>query len=237
LIDIRNLTKKYDSIIAVDNITLRVLKGEHLCLLGPSGCGKTTLLRLIAGFDKPDSGKIIINEKVVSFQNKLTPPHERKIGMVFQDLALWPHMTVRENINFGLSKGLSKKEKFEKIKEVLNLVNLNAHLNYYPHQLSGGEQQRVALARTLIIEPKILLFDEPLSSLDFHLKKEIERVITELQKKLNITTIYVTHNQDEAIAMADRIAIMNRGCIEQIGTLEELRKKPRTEFVKNFIRN
>jgi len=237
LIKIKNLTKQYGSITAVDNVTLQALEGEHLCLLGPSGCGKTTLLRLIAGFEEPNSGEIVISSKIVSAVGKIIPPYKRKIGMVFQDLALWPHMTVRENIEFGLKKDLSRKEKMEKIEKILNLVGLTRHLNFYPHELSGGEKQRVALARTLILEPGILLMDEPLSSLDFHLKKEIERVITELQKKLGITTIYVTHNQDEAIAMADKIAIMNKGQIEQVGTLEEFRKKPRTDFVKTFLKS
>jgi ABC-type Fe3+/spermidine/putrescine transport system ATPase subunit len=237
LIVIKNLTKRYNSHIAVNNLTLQVFAGEHLCLLGPSGCGKTTLLRLIAGFEEPDSGEILLNGKTVSVHGKIIPSHERKIGMVFQDLALWPHMTVKENIEFGLKKDLSGEEKMEKIEKVLNLVNLKAHLNYSPNQLSGGEQQRVALVRTLILEPDILLLDEPLSSLDFRLKEELEKVIVELQKRLNITTIYVTHNQDEAAAMADKLAIMNKGQIEQIGTLGELREKPRTDFVKTFLRN
>ncbi len=236
MISLKNLTKRYDAVIAVDGISLRVSQGEHLSLLGPSGCGKTTVLRLIAGFEKPDSGEVLINGETVSAPGKIIPPHKRRIGMVFQDLALWPHMTVRRNIEFGLTKDLSRKERKEKVERVLSLVNLNRHLNYYPHQLSGGEQQRVALARTLILEPKILLLDEPLSSLDPQLKEELEKVITALQKKLNISTIYVTHNQDEALSLADRIAIMRRGCIEQIGTLEELRRRPKSDFVKAFIR-
>ena len=237
MINIKALTKKYNSLIAVDNMTLQVLEGEHLCLLGPSGCGKTTLLRLIAGFEEPDSGEIIINGRTVSAPGKIIPSHQRKLGMVFQDLALWPHMTVRENIEFGIKKDLSRKERMQKIDKVLNLVSLNRHLNFYPNELSGGEKQRVALARTLILEPEILLMDEPLSSLDFQLKEELEKVIIELQKRLNITTVYVTHDQNEAIAMADRIAIMSKGRVEQIGTMEELSKKPKTDFVKAFIKS
>lgn len=237
MININSVTKTYNSLIAVNDLNLEIPAGEHLCLLGPSGCGKTTLLRLIAGFEQLDSGEVIINKRIVSSPGKLIPPHQRKIGMVFQDLALWPHMTVRENIEFGISEALSRKDRNKKIEKVLNLVGLHTHLNYYPNQLSGGQQQRVALARTLVLEPQILLLDEPLSSLDFQLREELKKVITELQKRLKITTVYVTHNQDEAVAMADRIAIMNKGKIEQVGMFGTLRNKPKTDFVKIFLRS
>lgn len=238
MVELKNITKRYGEIIAVDNVSFRVKQAEHLSILGPSGCGKTSLLRLIAGLEVSDSGEILIDGKVVSVTKKIVlPANKRKIGMVFQDLALWPHMKVRDNIEFGLeSQGLSKKKRQEKIKEVLNLVALTRHIDCYPSQLSGGEQQRVALARALVLEPKILLMDEPLSDLDLQLKEELQRVIVQLQQRLKITTIYVTHNQDEAFSMSDRVAVMNQGRIEQIGRPEELYNNPQTEFVKRFIR-
>jgi ABC-type sugar transport system ATPase subunit len=237
LIELKNIIKSFARIVAVEDVSFKVEKGEHLAILGPSGCGKTTLLRLIAGLEVPDSGEILIDGKVVSTPYRMVAPNKRKIGMVFQDLALWPHMKVRENIGFGLeSQGLSKRQREAKIKEVLSLVSLTRHIDCYPSSLSGGEQQRVALARALVLEPKILLMDEPLSDLDLRLKEELQKVIVKLQQRLRVTTIYVTHNQEEAFSMADRIVVMSKGKIEQIGTTEDLYNNPQTDFVKRFMR-
>lgn len=237
MLELKNITKKFSGFLAVEGISFKAGYGEHLAILGPSGCGKTTLLRLIAGLEVPDSGEILIDGQVVSSPSKIAPPNKRKIGMVFQDLALWPHMKVRENIGFGLeSRGFSKRQRQEKIKEVLNVVSLNRHIDNYPYQLSGGEQQRVALARAIILEPKILLMDEPLSNLDLQLKEELQRVIVELQQRLKITAVYVTHNQDEAFSMAARIVVMSQGKIEQAGSLKDLYNNPQTDFVRRFIR-
>lgn len=237
MVELKNVTKSFTRVMTVDGVSFEVKDAEHLSILGPSGCGKTTLLRLIAGFEAPDYGKIFIDGREVSSSQKMVAPNKRKIGMVFQDLALWPHMSVRENIEFGLeSQSLSRRQREEKIKEVLNLVVLTRHIDCYPSYLSGGEQQRVALARALVLEPEILLMDEPLSDLDLQLKKELQKVIVDLQQRMKITTIYVTHNQDEAFSMADRIAVMNQGRIEQIGRVEDLYNNPQTDFVKKFIR-
>lgn len=237
MIELKNIAKRFARILAVDNVSFKVEEGEHLSILGPSGCGKTTLLRLIAGLEIPDSGQILIDGEVVSSAQKIVAPNQRKIGMVFQDLALWPHMSVRKNIGFGLeSERLSKRQREDKIKEILNLVALARHIDCYPSLLSGGEQQRVALARTLALEPKILLMDEPLSDLDLQLKEELQKVIVNLQQRLKITTIYVTHNQAEATSMADRIIVMNQGKVEQIGRPEDLLNNPETDFVRRFMR-
>lgn len=237
MVELKNITKRFERVVAVDDASFKVEERELLSILGPSGCGKTTLLRLIAGLEVPDSGEILINGKEVSSPQRIVPANKRGIGMVFQDLALWPHMKIRENIGFGLeSLRLSKPQREKKIKEVLNLVSLYKHIDCYPSQLSGGEQQRVALARALVLEPKILLMDEPLSDLDLQLKEELQKMIVVLQKRLGITVTYVTHNQDEAFLMASQIAVMNQGMIEQIGKPEELRNAPKTEFVKRFIR-
>lgn len=236
-IELRNITKCFGDVKVLYGISFQVMAGECFALLGPSGCGKTTLLRLIAGLDEPDHGEITINNKKVCGPKNMVPPHKRSVGMVFQDLALWPHMSVKENVAFGLKgHNLRKVEIKEKIEEVLDMVSLNGQREYYPHKLSGGERQRVALARTIVLRPEILLMDEPLSSLDPLLKEEIQGLIVQVKQRFNTTLVYVTHDQDEAIAIADRIAVMKDGRIEQIGVKEELYSKPKTEFVKRFFR-
>ncbi len=229
---LENLTKRFSDVVAVDHITLRIRSGELLTLLGPSGCGKTTTLRLIAGLLKPDEGDVYFDNEVVTH----LPPEKRGVGMVFQNYALWPHMTVYDNIAFGLKiRKLPRDEIRRKVKEVLELVKLSGLENRYPRQLSGGQQQRVALARALVIEPKVLLLDEPLSNLDAKLREEMRFEIRDLQRRLKITTIYVTHDQAEAMALADRIAIMNHGKIVQIGPPKEIYECPKDRFVASFI--
>jgi len=229
---LENLTKRFSDVTAVDHITLKIRNGELLTLLGPSGCGKTTTLRLIAGLLKPDEGDIYFDNEVVTH----LPPEERDVGMVFQNYALWPHMTVFDNIAFGLKiRKLAKNEIKRRVKEVLELVKLSGLENRYPRQLSGGQQQRVALARALVIEPKVLLLDEPLSNLDAKLREEMRFEIKDLQRRLKITTIYVTHDQAEAMVLADRIAIMNRGRIIQVGSPKEIYEYPKDKFVASFI--
>lgn len=216
----------------LENVSLKVNAGQRMVILGPSGSGKTSVLRVIAGFDKPDKGKVFFNG-VDAFN---LPPYDRNIGMVFQDLALWPHMSVKENIGFGLDgKKLSKKDKISKIKDILNFVGLIKHTDCFPSELSGGEQQRVALARALVVEPKILLMDEPLSGLDLQIKEELQKLILEIQKRLRITAIYVTHNQQEAFFMAEQIVVIHAGRIEQTGTQQELSNNPGTDFIRKFM--
>ncbi len=227
-----NLTKKFKEVTAVDHINLEVKHGEILTLLGPSGCGKTTTLRMIAGLLIPDEGEVYIGDTDVTH----LPPEKRNIGMVFQSYALWPHMTVFDNIAFGLKlRKLPKSDIRSKVKEVLELVRLEGFENRYPRQLSGGQQQRVALARALVLEPQVLLLDEPLSNLDAKLREEMRFEIRDLQRKLSITTIYVTHDQAEALALSDRIAIMNQGKIMQVGKPEDIYEKPANVFVASFI--
>lgn len=229
---LENLTKRFSDVVAVNHITLRIRSGELLTLLGPSGCGKTTTLRLIAGLLKPDEGNIYFDDEVVTH----LPPEKRGVGMVFQNYALWPHMTVYDNIAFGLKiRKLPRDEIRRRVKEVLELVKLSGLENRYPRQLSGGQQQRVALARALVIEPKVLLLDEPLSNLDAKLREEMRFEIRDLQRRLKITTIYVTHDQAEAMALADRIAIMNHGKIVQVGSPKEIYECPKDRFVASFI--
>ncbi|WP_457754221.1 ABC transporter ATP-binding protein [Thermococcus sp.] len=212
--------------------SLKAKEGEFLTLLGPSGCGKTTTLRIIAGFEKPDKGEVLFNGRVM---NEI-PPYERNIGIVFQDYALFPHMTVFKNIAFGLElRKLPREEIEEKVRQALKLVGLEGLENRYPEQLSGGQQQRVALARALVIEPEVLLLDEPLSNLDAKIRERLRGEIKRIQKELSITTIYVTHDQEEAMAISDRIAVMNDGRIEQVGMPLELYYHPKTEFVAKFL--
>ncbi len=227
-----NVTKRFGDVIAVNDISFEVKEGEFFTLLGPSGCGKTTTLRLIAGFYKPDEGEIYFDDELVND----IPPHRRNTGMVFQNYALWPHMTVFENVAYGLKiRGLPPPVIIKKVKEALELVGLRGKENRYPTQLSGGEQQRVALARALVIEPKVLLLDEPLSNLDAKLRLRMRGEIRRLQKRLGITTIYVTHDQEEALSISDRIAVMNQGRILQIGTPLEVYENPKELFVADFI--
>jgi len=231
-LELVNLTKRYGSVIAVDRVNLDVERGEIVTLLGPSGCGKTTILRMIAGLTCPDEGDIYIEGVRVTD----TPPEKRGVGMVFQNYALWPHMTVYENIAFGLRlKKLPKSEIDKRVKEVLELVRMSGLENRYPRQLSGGQQQRVALARALALEPKILLLDEPLSNLDAKLREEMRFELRDLIKKMGITAVYVTHDQAEALAISDRIAVMNRGRIVQVGAPEEIYNNPANSFVASFI--
>lgn len=231
-VELKNVTKRFGEVIAVDNVSLAVKKGEFLSILGPSGCGKTTTLRLIGGFEKPDSGEIYISGKSM----KDIPPYKRNVNTVFQNYALFPHMCVYDNIAFGLRmKKVRESEIRESVKAALELVKLSGFEKRYPKQLSGGEQQRVALARALINNPDVLLLDEPLGSLDQKLRKQMQIELKNLQAKLGITFIYVTHDQEEALTMSDRIAVMNKGKIEQVGSADDIYEKPRTRFVADFI--
>lgn len=238
MIELKNVTKKYGSITPVDNVSLTIEREEPVAIVGPSGSGKTSLLRLIAGLEEPDSGEIFMDGKKVSSQRRIIiPPDRRRLGMIFQDLALWPHMTVMENLEFGLkSQGIRKAERKKKIENVLSMVKLNGHVDRYPQFLSEGEKQRVALGRTIILEPQIMLMDEPLSSLDPLLKDELQDMIINLVKKLMIVLLYVTHDREEALAMAGKIVVMFKGRIEQAGNIDDLLEKPKTDFVKRFMR-
>ena len=231
-LEIVDVHKSFGKNHVVKGINLTVDDGEFLCLLGPSGCGKTTLLRMIAGLTETDEGSIIINGKDITD----LPPDKRSNGMVFQNYALFPHMTVEQNIAYGLKRhGLPKAEIKEKVQAGLEMVRLENLGKRYPKELSGGQQQRVALARALVMNPDLLLLDEPLSNLDAKLRKEMRLEIRNIQKKLNVTTIFVTHDQEEALTMADTIAIMNGGVVEQLGTPLEMYEHPKTQFVAAFI--
>ncbi|MCE4628536.1 MAG: ABC transporter ATP-binding protein [Desulfurococcales archaeon] len=227
-----NVTKVFGTTVAVDHVNLEIESGEFFTIIGPSGCGKSTTLRIIAGFEVPEEGQVFFNDKDVTF----VKPYERGTAMVFQNYALWPHMTVYENIAYGLRlRGLPEEEIKKRVKEVLELVDLVGHENRYPIQLSGGQQQRVALARALVVEPSVLLLDEPLSNLDAKLRLEMREELKNLQRRLGITTVYVTHDQIEALSMSDRIAVMNRGRILQVGKPDELYFRPRNLFVADFL--
>lgn len=236
-IRLENISKTFfhrlkGEVSAVDRVTLQVQPGEFLTLLGPSGCGKTTTLRMVAGFERPDRGRIYIGEEDVTD----LMANQRNIGFVFQNYALFPHLSAFENVAYGLNvKGMSKAEIIKSVSEVLLLVGLQGYERQFPHQLSGGEQQRVALARAVVIHPRVLLFDEPLSNLDAKLRVYMRSEIRRLQKTLSITAVYVTHDQEEAMAISDRIAVMNEGKIVQIGTAEELYLWPESPFVAQFI--
>jgi iron(III) transport system ATP-binding protein len=217
---------------AVDGVSLDIRAGEFLTLLGPSGCGKTTTLRLISGFELPSSGKLLLDGQDITNQ----PPNKRDMALVFQNYALFPHMSVEENVGYGLeTRRMSKGDIAKKVGEVLKQMGLNGLQKRRPNQLSGGQQQRVALARSLIMEPRILLFDEPLSNLDAKLRVQMRSEIHQLQRRLNITSIYVTHDQVEAMALSDRVVVMNNGKIEQLGSPVEIYSKPKTRFVADFI--
>ncbi|WP_056933361.1 ABC transporter ATP-binding protein [Thermococcus barophilus] len=237
-IRIINLVKKFGEVTAVDHINLDIKDGEFMTLLGPSGCGKTTTLRMIAGLEVPTDGEIYIGDKLVSSPSKgiFIPPEQRNIGMVFQNYAVWPHMTVFDNVAYPLKiRKLPKDEIEKKVMRVLEMVRLKGFENRYPHQLSGGQQQRVALARALVMEPEVMLLDEPLSNLDAKLREEMRFEIKDLQRKIGITIVYVTHDQAEAMAMSDRIAVMEKGRIHQIGSPWEIYKRPADAFVAGFI--
>ena len=229
---IDNTSKYYDDFKAVDNISLVIDGGNLFTLLGPSGCGKTTLLRMIAGFNTIDSGTIKFNDKII---NNI-PAHNRNIGMVFQDYAIFPHMSVFNNIAYGLrARKLPKKEIQERVTEAMLLVKMEEYKDRRPSQLSGGQQQRIALARAIVIKPDILLMDEPLSNLDAKLRVEMREVIKKLQNNLGITTVYVTHDQEEALAISDQIAVMKNGQIQQVGSPRDIYMKPENTFVAAFI--
>lgn len=218
--------------MAVDELALGVKPGEFLTLLGPSGCGKTTVLRCVAGLEKPDKGSILIKGKLVND----APTYKRNIGLVFQNYALFPHMTIFENLAFGLKiRKLSKDEIKERVKKHLELIRLPDIQDRYPNQLSGGQQQRVALIRSVIIEPALLLLDEPLSNLDLKLRVQMRMELAKIQKELGITTLYVTHDQGEAMSMSDRVAVMDRGRIKQVGSPREIYDSPQDKFVAEFI--
>ncbi len=231
-LELKHIKKKYGAFTALNDINLQIKKGEFVCLLGPSGCGKTTLLRIIAGLEKPTNGQVFINGTDVT----LYPPSRRNFGIVFQSYALFPNMTVRQNIAFGLrNKHLSKEEQNKKIMEILEQVNLPDQIDKYPMQLSGGQQQRIALARALVVSPDFLLLDEPLSALDAKVRQKVRKEIRSLQQELGITTIMVTHDQEEALTMADTIVVMNNACVMQQGTPVEVYDNPNSSFVADFI--
>jgi putative spermidine/putrescine transport system ATP-binding protein len=232
LLEIHNLTKTFGDVLAVNDVSLDINSGEFITLLGPSGSGKTTVLRMIAGFEKPDSGKILLNGKDISTK----PPYERDVNTVFQDYALFGHMDVITNIEYGLRvKKVSKTQRRAKALEALAQVRLSGLENRKPNQLSGGQRQRVALARALVNRPSILLLDEPLGALDLKLREQMQIELKELQREVGITFIFVTHDQEEALSMSDRIAAFNQGKIEQLGTPREIYEKPQTSFVSDFV--
>jgi putative spermidine/putrescine transport system ATP-binding protein len=230
---LENLTKLYNNrVVAVEDVSLTVKAGEILALLGPSGCGKTTCLRMVAGLVEPTSGEIVVGGKPIT----RIPVHQRNVGMLFQNYALFPHMTVSENVAFGLEmRSFSKAERDTKVRLALDLVKLSSFGDRMPAQLSGGQQQRIALARALVIEPAMLLLDEPLGALDKGLRESMQVEIRSLQQRLGLTTIMVTHDQDEALTMADQIAVMQHGRLEQIASATEIYQKPATQFVAGFI--
>ena len=235
-VELRGLTKKYGPLAVVDNVSLTIEHGSLVCLLGPSGCGKTTTLRLIAGFVEPTDGEIRVGERVVSTPQRSLPPERRNMSMIFQSYALWPHMTVAENITYGLKLRRTDAETTaKKLAAILSTTRLEPLANRYPGELSGGQQQRVALARALIVEPETLLLDEPLSNLDANLREEMRFEIRRLHDEYRYTTVYVTHDQSEAMTTSDVICVMNGGKIEQLGTPEEIYDRPRSEFVARFI--
>jgi iron(III) transport system ATP-binding protein len=235
-VTLRGLTKKFTGTAAVDNLDLEIKDGEFVSLLGPSGCGKTTTLRLIAGFLQPDEGEIRVDGDVISSSSLLVQPERRNMSMIFQSYAVWPHMTVFQNVAYGLKfKKLAKSETAAKVHRLLSVVHLEALKERYPAELSGGQQQRVALARALVVEPQILLLDEPLSNLDANLREEMRFEIRRLHEEFGITTIYVTHDQGEAMVASDRIAVMNKGKIIQVGAPQQIFDEPVTRFVAEFI--
>ena len=235
-VELKGLTKHYGSAVAVDGVSLRVEHGQLVCLLGPSGCGKTTTLRLIAGFIEPSAGEIVVGGKVLSSTARTVPPEGRNMSMIFQSYARWPHMTVAENVAYGLKiRKLDKATIDGKLKAILSTARLEALADRYPGELSGGQQQRVSLARALVVEPETLLLDEPLSNLDANLREEMRFEIRRLHDRYRYTTVYVTHDQSEAMTTADLIAVMNHGKVEQLAPPEEIYSHPRSEFVARFI--
>jgi iron(III) transport system ATP-binding protein len=235
-LELSKLTKRWDAVVSVDAISLSVEPGEFICLLGPSGCGKTTTLRMIAGFLEPDDGEIRVAGKVVSAPGRVIPPERRNMGMIFQSYAVWPHMTVRENVAYGLKmQRIAPGARRKRADAMLAATKLSSLADRYPAELSGGQQQRVALARALAPSPDILLLDEPLSNLDANLRGDMRLEIRRLHDQFHDTSIYVTHDQVEAMTMADRIVVMNAGRIEQIGTPQDVYDRPNSKFVARFI--
>ncbi len=231
-INFKNTTKKYGDVTVINGLSFGVKEGEFFTLLGPSGCGKTTILRMLAGFNSIEGGEVFIDDRVIN----RTSPHKRNIGMVFQNYAIFPHMTVYGNVAFGLKvKRFDKEQIKQRVDEILKIVQIEKWRDKYPKNLSGGQQQRVALARAIVIHPNVLLMDEPLSNLDAKLRVEMRVAIKKIQNRIGITTIYVTHDQEEALAISDRIAVMNDGKILQIGTPEDIYLRPVNVFVATFI--
>lgn len=235
---LKGVFKRFKGVSVVSGVTFSTKKGETLALLGPTGCGKTTILRMIAGLETPDEGEIWIDGRLAGAKGKNTvAPKDRRLGMVFQDLALWPHMTVQGNIAFGLkAAGIRKFTRKRIVEDILKKLKLEKYRDALPSSLSGGQQQLVAIGRAIAPRPRILLMDEPLSNLDVHLKEALMAEISRLKNELKITTIYVTHDQQEAFVLASKIAVMNQGRIEQIGSPEEICSHPSTEFVARFAR-
>jgi iron(III) transport system ATP-binding protein len=236
-VTITGLTKRYGDVAAVEDLDLEVAPGELVALLGPSGCGKTTTLRLVAGFLTPEAGEIRVGDRRLSSADAVVPPEHRKMAMIFQSYALWPHMTVAQNVAYGLRFGrhLDRADRERRVREILAAVQLAGYESRYPGELSGGQQQRVAVARSLVVEPEILLLDEPLSNLDANLREEMRFEIRRLHEAFGITTLYVTHDQAEAMVISDRIAVLDRGRVAQVGTAEEIFERPATRFVAQFI--
>jgi len=229
---VAGLTRQFGTVVALDDFNLNIAKGELVALLGPSGCGKTTALRIIAGLEKTNAGRVQLNSKDITND----AAHIRNMGMVFQAYSLFPHLNVAENVAFGLKmRKVSKSVRSKKIDAILELVGLDHHHKRFAHQLSGGQQQRVALARALVIEPEVLLLDEPLSALDAQVRTNLREEIRRLQLELGTTTLFVTHDQEEAMAISDRVGVMNKGKLEQIDTPDALYNKPATEFVGTFV--
>lgn len=236
MIDVIHIFKSFDSTRALHDVSLRLLKEKALAVVGPSGCGKTTLLRILAGLERPDSGEVKIEGQVKSSFTHMVPPSERGIALIFQDLALWPHMTVQENIAFVLQKkGLARRERDERIGEALEQVALQNHIKRYPHQLSGGERQRLALARGLAPKPDYLLMDEPMSSLDPILKQDLIGLINQLRSIHKMAMVYVSHNMDEVLALADSVAFMNQGKIVKHGSKEEIVSHSNHPVIQKFL--
>lgn len=231
-VQLDGVLKRFGNSIALQKVSLKIQQGEFVTLLGPSGCGKTTLLNLMAGFAEADNGEIFIDGQLVTE----TPPYQREIGIVFQNYALFPHMTVAKNIGYGLRmRGVSKREIAERVEQALALVKLSGYGERKPRELSGGQQQRVALARALVIRPKVLLLDEPFSALDKNLRLSMQLELKEIQRKLGVTTVFVTHDQSEALSMSDRVVVMSAGHIRQIGTPDAIYRAPEDPFVAGFV--
>ncbi len=232
MVELRNVSKLFGNFVALQEVNFEIKEGEFMTFLGPSGCGKTTCLRLISGFDFPSTGQVIIAGEDVTF----TPPYKRDVNQVFQSYALFPHLTIYENIAFGLKmKGVASADVKRRVDRVVEMTALEQFVQRRPAQMSGGQRQRVALARAIVCEPKVLLLDEPLSALDAKLRTQMRVELKQLQKRLGITFIFVTHDQEEALTMSDRIAVMNKGQVEQIGDVSEIYYEPATRFVASFI--